>query len=341
MKRLEILLLTISLLVLTLTGCGNENKITKQKPLVVMITVASQMGDEGINDAAWAGCEEASDEEGVDIRCLESANKQELASNLISAGNDDAKVAVIVGVPGDEAIKKAAKKYPDTKYLVLESAVSGEDNLGSISFHEEQTGFLAGVAAATTTKTNTVGFLGREGNIVSEKYRSGFTAGVKTVDSDIQVVFRTVAAKDSGSRDKGAAAKAKALHKKGADVIMHSTGAGGKDVIKAAKKEGYMVIGTDVDQSGLDSNSVLCSAVKPVKNVVEKIIGQGVDGNFKENPMEISLSDEGLKLKDNAGNLSENAQKQIEKWQKAIEDGKVTVPSTQKQLAQYQPPEIQ
>ena len=110
-----------------------------------MITVASQMGDEGINDAAWAGCEEASDKEGVDIRCLESANKQELASNLISAGNDDAKVAVIVGNPGDEAIKKAAKKYPDTKYLVLESAVSGEDNLGSISFHEEQTGFLTGV----------------------------------------------------------------------------------------------------------------------------------------------------------------------------------------------------
>ena len=338
MKRLGILLLAVSLLAAAMTGCGNENKVTKQNPLVVMITVAGQMGDEGINDAAWAGCEEASDEEGVDIRCLESATKQTLSDNLISAGNDDAKMAVVVGNPGDELIKKAAKKYPNTKYLVLESTVAGDDNLGSVAFHEEQTGFLAGVAAAMTTKTNTVGFLGREGNAVSEKYKCGFTAGVKTIDVDMQVISDVIETKDNKNT---AVAKAKNLHKKGVDIIMHSIGAGGKDIIKFAKEEGYMVIGTEIDQSGLDSSRVLCSAVKPVRKTVEKSISQAMDGNFKENQIEIRLSDKGMKLSDNAGNLSDNALEQIEKWQKAIEDGKVQVPSTPKQLDQYQPPEIQ
>ena len=65
----------------------------------------------------------------------------------------------------------------------------GLPNVTTQQWADEQAGFLAGVAAATTTETGTVGFLGADptgGD--QEDYRAGFEAGVESIDPDIAIL---------------------------------------------------------------------------------------------------------------------------------------------------------
>ena len=64
---------------------------------------------------------------------------------------------------------------------------------------DEQAGFLAGVAAATTTQTGIVGFLGAFNAGGQEDTRAGFEAGAQSIDPDIEVLAAYMA--DFGYRD--------------------------------------------------------------------------------------------------------------------------------------------
>lgn len=318
-------------------ACGNQNKVTKQKPIADMITVSSSMGDEGINDAGWSGFEKASEKEDMSIRCLESKDPASFRENLSAAGNDNAKIAVIIGDGGEKTIKKAAEKYKDTNFLVVEGNLKNGSNIGSLSFHEEESGFLAGTAAALSTKSGTVGFLGIKGSSVTEKYEAGFAAGIRSENSSVEL--RTAYISDQTDSAK-AAAGAEKLKKQGADIIMQAVGSSGKDVIEIAEDKGFMVIGTDTDQSVLDSKNVLCSAVKDVKNEVAERVEDAVKGRFDGEVSEFDLKNKGVGLSDNAGNLSDKAGSRTDEWEKAIRKGKFTVPSNQKELNSFKVPEI-
>ncbi|MDD5986816.1 MAG: BMP family ABC transporter substrate-binding protein [Eubacteriales bacterium] len=330
-KKIALIALCAALTVV-LCGCGDQNKVTKQDPLADMITVASTMGDEGLNDDGWAGCEKASDKKDVDIRCLESSDKAALQDNLVTAGNDGASIAVVMGGSQQKAVEKAAVQFPDTNFLVVEGSISNDKNLGSICFHEEQSGFLAGVAAAMTTKKDKIGFLGLRSSDVTTKYRCGFTAGVQAVSPDKEVEAAYI---QQQTDEDGAVAKASALKAAGCDIIMQAAGSAGKAVIEQADKEGYQVIGTDTDQSGLNSASVLCSAVKDVPDAVSESILDSVKGKFDASVQSMDLAHDGVALSDKAGNLSAKAADAVEKWKSSIEHKDITVPATAAELADF------
>ena len=116
------------------------------------------------------------------------------------------------------------------------------DGLPNVTSHQwanEQAGFLAGVAAATTTETGTVGFLGAVAtDRGQEEYRAGFEAGVESIDPDIKILAAYLA--DFGYRQEpydapeGARYVADLLYDAGADVIFHVAGRSGVGVLDAA-----------------------------------------------------------------------------------------------------------
>ena len=133
---------------------------------------------------------------------------------------------------------------PATRYLLTEfdgHAFDGLPNVTSHQWADEHAGFLAGVAAATTTETGTVGFLGAtQTGHGQEDYRAGFEAGVESIDPDIRVLAAYLDAfgyrQEPNDAPEGGRLVADQLYDAGADVIFHVAGRSGLGVLEAASQ---------------------------------------------------------------------------------------------------------
>lgn len=340
-KRWVLLLLLAAVLSVSLTACGtaqqNENAVTRQNPLVVLVTNTGAMGDGGFFDAGWSGCEAAKKDHEIDIRCLESGSGRQLSQNLQTAGNDGAMLVVIMGGGHENVIHTAADKYPRTNFFVVDGKAYGKNTAG-VTFAEQEAAYLTGIAAAMNTRKKTVGFVGGRKTTAIRNYEIGFTAGVQTVDPDIRVRSRYI---DSMTNSSRAAAAARALHQSGIDVIMQAAGAAGRGVMREAGKEEYYVVGTDADQSVQDSRHVLCSAVRHLNAVIEEEIQNALKGRFQPVNRVADLQNDGVGYSDNAGNLSHLVKERLRRAEKQIRRGRITVPYNAATLRQFQAPDLE
>ena len=195
------------------------------------------------------------------------------------------------------------------------------------------------VAAAKTTKTNKVGFIGGARGEVITRFEKGFEAGVKSVNKDISVDIQY--AEDFNNPEKGRTIAA-TQYAAGADVVYQAAGGTGAGVFKEAKDlnekknedEKVWVIGVDRDQAeegkykskdGKESNFVLASSLKQVGKTVQDIATQTADGKFPGGKViTFGLKDGGVEL--TTSNLSEDAKKAVEDAKKQIIDGSVKAP---------------
>lgn len=336
MKRTALLIL-IGIMVFTLLACsGPENKTVQIKPRIVMISDTAGLGDQGLNDIVWAGCEKASKKKDVDIRCLESGSREEYIKNMETAVQEDAVVIVCAGSDLTDATKATATAYPKTKFILVGGQLN-MDNVTCLSFQEQEAGFLAGIAAARTSTTKKIGFIGGIKNPEMEKYQFGFVAGIKTAEPQVEVVVDYTGNVD---REQDGIDLAKKQREEGVDVIFQNAGRGGLGLIDLAGEDDFWVIGSERDQSGLNSKHVLCSVAKDGEAAVHKEIDKALKGNLKGGTISYDLKNGGISLSDNAGNLDAETKKEIDKWKDVIIKGDIIVPLDEKSLAKYVPPEI-
>ena len=98
---------------------------------------------------------------------------------------------VVILDPDASGAMRQAMFDPDKWYVLTDRTGAHFDDVPNVTMYswaDEQVGFLAGVAAATTTETGIVGFVGAEPSADQEELRAGFEAGAKSVDPDIEVV---------------------------------------------------------------------------------------------------------------------------------------------------------
>ena len=76
-----------------------------------------------------------------------------------------------------------ARRFPDTHFVLFQDEVAGS-NITSVEFADQETAFLAGAAAALTSKTGVVGFVGGVNTPSLLRFEAGFTAGAQTVDAE-------------------------------------------------------------------------------------------------------------------------------------------------------------
>ena len=65
-----------------------------------------------------------------------------------------------VGFALSDSVKKAAKDNEDVNYVIIDDRIEGQKNVASAVYADNEAGYLAGIAAAKTTKTKQVGFVG-------------------------------------------------------------------------------------------------------------------------------------------------------------------------------------
>ncbi|MGQ4818633.1 BMP family lipoprotein, partial [Enterococcus faecium] len=90
-----------------------------------------------------------------------------------------------------DAISSAVDADSDTNFVLSDDQIDRKKNDVSATFRDNESAYLAGVAAANTTKTNKVGFIGGVEGPVIGRFQAGFEKGVadagKKLGKDIQI----------------------------------------------------------------------------------------------------------------------------------------------------------
>lgn len=336
----------VALATLTLVACGSRDRETSTDDSSVKAAIITDVGgvdDRSFNQSAWEGLQEWGKDnnltENSGYNYYQSANESAYVTNLDAAVAADYNLVFGIGFALQSAIEEVAANNTETNYVIVDSVVENLDNVASVGFADQEASYLAGVAAAKSTKTNHVGFIGGIESEVIDRFEAGFVAGVKSVDENIQITIDYAGAFDAPDKGQTIAAT---QYSSGVDVIFHASGGTGNGIFAAAKSENetrneadkVWVIGVDRDQSGegnytskdgKESNFVLASTLKEVGSAVKDIANKALEDKFPGGEIvTYTLADGGVDLV--TKNLSTEATEAVEAAKADILDEKIDVP---------------
>lgn len=178
---------------------------------------------------------------------------------------------------------------PDTTFACAGDAATLLPQFVALSYQEDQAGYLAGMAAASASKTGTIGAIGGItlcGPCI--RYIQGYKLGAESINPDIKVVVAWVTDSDfvKAFNDPvtGKSFGEQFLQQNSdVDVLFQVAGKTGNGVLDAACEAGIWGIGVDVDQALSYPNAASCiitSAEKKLALAVETDITKIVDGTM-------------------------------------------------------------
>jgi basic membrane protein A len=277
----------IAVLTLALgVGTGAAKSDVKAAPAatlkIALVTDVGGLDDKSFNFLANKGLTDSKKKLGVAGRVYISKTSSDYIPNLTSAARTyKADLVIAVGFLMADQVSAVAKKYPDTKFAIIDFpwvALKGKPaNVRGLIFAEEEAGYLAGVAAATVTKTGVIGSTGGMKIPPVDAYIAGYQKGAKATKKGIKTLNGY--SQEFVAQDK---CKENTLNQiaAGADVVFQVAGQCGLGVLSAAKEKGVWGIGVDADQ-GYIGTHVLTSAQKKVNQAVFSSVAMVKAGTFK------------------------------------------------------------
>lgn len=252
-------------------------------------------------------------------------------------------------------ITDIATDNPDKKFILVDTYMNdadgnevSRDNVYAMQFKEQESGFLAGMAAALTTQTKKVAVVNGIAFPSNVNYQYGFMSGVnyanKHYDTGAEIVElpsyagTDVTGANVGGNYVGSFADpangkviGDALIKEGCDVIFVAAGGSGNGVFTAVKESAAKdyVIGCDTDQYNDGANGgenvVLTSALKVMGKNDKEVLQSIVDDSFKGGNYLLGADTDSTGYVSESGRcqLSADAIEKIDKAYQLIKEGKI------------------
>src|SRR4051794_14961651 len=310
---------------------------TKKSLKVVLAYDVGGRGDKSFNDLAAAGLEKAKQDLSISAKELSAVQgesdqqKQDRLELLAKAGYNP---IIAVGFVYATALGKVAPKYPNIHFAIIDSDGVKAPNVEGLLFHEEQSSYLVGVAAALASKTHNIGFIGGVQTPLIQKFQAGYAAGAKSIDPSIkvQVSYLSQAPDFSGFNDPAKAkVTAEGMYDGGADVVYHAAGGSGGGLFQAAKEKNKLAIGVDSDQyqsaPADEKDLILTSALKGVDTAVFNFIESEAKGKFTAGAIRFGLKEYGVGYSTSNPKIAAYKAK-IDAAKQKIIAGSISVPTT-------------
>src|SRR5699024_1360558 len=307
---------------------------------IAMVTDTGGVDDRSFNQSAWEGMKDWQDENGLDedsIHYYQSDTENDYIPHMNTATNAEYDIVYAVGFLLADPIQTVAEQNPDKWYGIVDAAVD-LDNVVSLNFRDHENSFLAGMAAALTSETGKVGFVGGVKGAIIDRFQTGFTHGVEYAAEKYDLDMEDVDIQYANSFDDTGAGQqiAAAMYANGVDVIYHAAGAVGNGVFQEARNRmeagsdvDLWVIGVDRDQHeegnyGDGKNLTLASSVKQVGQAIKLSANDGMEGNFQggEN-ISYGFDEGGIDF--TKGNIADDDWELIEEARQLIIDGEIDV----------------
>ena len=296
-KKLKVMGLSLILSV-GVFGCSKtDTKVEKVEDDFSVCLILSEGGvnDESFNQSAYEGGLKAKEEFGIELSYLESKSTSDFMQNIETAIDKEADLIVGVGFQIAEDIKEAALAYPEQKFVIIDSTYEEiPSNVRPITFNEEQAGYLTGLIAAKTTKTNVIGWIGGIDIPSCSNFYIGYEKGAKEVNPDIKVLKQFTNSFTDAAKGRVAA---EGMVKEGSDVIFMASGGGNAGVLEVVKENDIKAIGVDMPNNYLAPQYIITSALKNVGEGLKLTIKDALEGDEKfngGNEVKYDLSNNGV-----------------------------------------------
>ncbi|SFR62990.1 BMP family lipoprotein [Anaeromicropila populeti] len=350
-KRLLALLLVLTVSVMA-TACGksstdsedgtqtNEPAVETEEAVqeteaaatdfnVGMVTDTGGVNDKSFNQSAWEGLQQFAAETGAQVSYLESTQEADYSSNLDKQVDEGKNLIWGIGFAMADAILEAADMNPDANYAIIDNAYAETpDNLTGVVFSAQDPSFMVGYAAAYTTETNSVGFVGGMTSDVIDQFEYGYRAGVAYAAKELgkEITVDVQYAESFSDLAKGKAI-ATTMFSNGCDIVFHAAGGTGIGVIEAAKDAGKFAIGVDSDQSDLAPENVLTSALKRVDVAISLISKKLLEGEaIGGQTFSFGLAEGAVGIPENNPNMAPEVYEKVMAIQDKIAAGEITPP---------------
>ena len=322
------------------TGRPSSSPSAESFPdLIPRIAIAYDVGGRGsagFNELVWEGVKRAAGEFDAEIKEITAgpddtdADREERLTEL---AEDLYYPIFAIGPTWGDAVAKVAPQYPRTWFGIVDDGTVNAPKVIGIQFNEEQGSFLVGAAAALTSKTGNVGFIGSIQSPLLEKFEAGFTAGARAADPDVQVQVKYVlrpAASAAASDPANARTAALGMYDAGADVIFGADADSGDEVIQAAHDRGLWAIGVDSDQYLMADASVrdaiLTSMLKRADVATYMITMEVANGVAKDGNNVFGVGQDGVGYS-TSGGFVEPIKAQLDAFAARIASGEILVPT--------------
>lgn len=253
-----------------------------ERPMVYVVYDVGK-GDLSYADSAYRGLFSAQENLSFNKREFTSLDRGRLPGLMKSTGREKPGLVITIGYTYTDTTQQLAQDNPEVRFLAIDQTGTGASNVKAYEITSYGGSYLAGVLAASATKTKNVGIiLGTQSQLL-EGFRLGYRDGARAVDPTIRVQEAYVRdnSTEGFSDPTGAGEIAEGMYRNGADVIYLVAGFSNTGAIAEAKAgPGRYVIGVDSDQTDLGPSVVLASAVKRVDRVVYTGIAEYLNGSF-------------------------------------------------------------
>ena len=295
-------------------------------------------GDSGMNDMmiGGAGLAEGNHDLLIDLE-PPLIDPEEHLRLLAEAGND----LIIVGREFDLPFDTVASDYPDVHWVAIDPVAVHDTgpNITEIHFAVEDSAFLAGAAAALSSSSGRIGFIGGLQSFRTEAARNGFEQGARSEVAGVDVVSTFVGPVvdplSTAERSVDLVHQlATDMYRDGVDVIFHDAGVAGAGVIDAASDWSadhpvVWTIGSDADQFWTVApdlrRHVLTSTLKRFDIAVELAVDGYLRGELPAGETVLGLDASGVGLSRSGGLLGAASDARIKLLEAEIGAGHIVV----------------
>ncbi len=197
MKKKLMLIMSLVLVVsLSLSACGKSEGDKKDDKSdsdnSVAMVLSGLITDEAFNQYTYEGMQKAKDELGIKTAYKENVTQDEQVEVIRQFAQQGYKIIIGQGGQFGESLSIVAEEFPDSKFLFSVGTDTFDlPNMSAATVSYSHSGFIGGVLAALTTKTNKVAMVTGEFYDNHRAMEAGFYAGVKYVNPDIQTTAIT------------------------------------------------------------------------------------------------------------------------------------------------------
>jgi len=338
-----------------LAGCASapstsSTTAAKSNFLPCMVSDNGGFDDHSFNQSSYEGLTSAAKDLGISYKKAESKTANDYAPNIQSMVDQNCSLIISVGFNLKDATEKAAKANPDINFATVDDNEINLPNVRPIIFDTAQAAFLGGYAAASFSKSGTVGTFGGMQFPTVTIFMDGFADGVKYYNDqkskNVKVVGWNVDSQ-KGSFTGGFAANdvakqtAQGILDQGADVLMPVGGPIYQSAAQAIRDSGKSIalMGVDTDVFVSDpsvKDLLLTSVMKGLNSATAAVVKDAAGGKFTNTPYVGTLKNNGVGLApfhNFESKVDSGLQGELDKIKAGIIDGsiKVTSPSSPKQ----------
>lgn len=341
-RKLGVMMILI-VVISALVGCSGGNKEENNAVKIALVHTVTGLGDNNMNDIAYAGLEKARDELGIEFTNVEPkeiADYEVLLNEL--AATEEYDLIISLSVEQKDALEKVSANYPDQKFYTNSYILEG-DNISSSEVIWEEFMFMAGYINAKLTTSGLYENL-NDDPIIGLVYANdtpqqtipaaGYVAGAKLANPEVEVQQSVVGDFQDISRAKELAI---GQYGEGVDIVQAFAGKAGLGVINAAGESDLYASGVSVNQNTIDPDHVIHTTLNRLDVSIYDQIKTIVDGTWAPGTVYVGIKAGQFEIETEGSNLEipqEILDEAEEAGQKAA-DGEIVIPQSMEEMDQF------